>query len=69
METTLLPEIDFIGRVEEGVRVYEWRAHQLWRLGVPRMLAEMFADMVDWHDVAALVRYDCPPLLAMEIAR
>jgi hypothetical protein len=48
--------------------VREWRADQLSRLGVPRLLARAFADDVDWHEVADLVARGCPPLLALQIA-
>jgi hypothetical protein len=56
------------GRVEE-LRVHEWRAEQLRRLGLPALTADAFAAYVDWHDVAALVRRGCPPGLALDIAR
>ena len=69
METTLLSEIEFDAHQDEDARVHEWRVDQLWRLGIPRVLAIEFAGAVDWHDVAALVRRGCPPLLAVEIAR
>jgi hypothetical protein len=32
-------------------------------------MALAFADVVDWHDLAALVRRGCPPILALEIVR
>jgi hypothetical protein len=66
---TVLPEIAFDAHDEEETKVREWRVHQLWQLGIPRLLADAFAEAVDWHDVAALVRRGCPPLLALEIAR
>ena len=69
METTLLPEIEFDAGDDEDARVHEWRVDQLWRLGIPWLLADKFAGAVDWHDVAALVRRRCAPLLALEIAR
>jgi hypothetical protein len=53
----------------EELQVHEWRTAQLYRLGLPRVLAETFAGRVDWHEVAALVGRGCPPLLAVEIAR
>jgi hypothetical protein len=53
----------------EDLRVHEWRAAQLKRLGVPVSLAEAVADRVDWHQVAGLVRRGCPPRLALRIAR
>jgi hypothetical protein len=69
METPLLPQIDFDARDDEDLKVHDWRAHQLQRLGLPRMVAEAFAGTVDWHDVAALVGSGCPISLAVEIAR
>jgi hypothetical protein len=38
-------------------------------LGLPRALAETFAGLVDWHEIAALVARGCPPNLALEIVR
>ena len=48
--------------------VHTWRASQLRRLGVPGTLAEIYADRVDWHQVARLVRRGCPPGLALRMA-
>jgi len=47
--------------------VHNWRVSQLERLGVPGVLAEMYADHIDWHHVARLVREGCPPGLALRI--
>jgi hypothetical protein len=47
--------------------VHNWRVSQLTRLGVPEPLAEMYADHIDWHQVARLVRRGCPPWLALRI--
>jgi hypothetical protein len=47
--------------------VHNWRVSQLERLGVPGLLAEIYADHIDWHQVARLVRRGCPPLLALRI--
>ena len=66
---TLLQDTDFSPAEDEETKVRNWRAHQLWRLGMPRLLAEAFADDVDWHDVAALVARGCPIFLAVDIAR
>jgi hypothetical protein len=49
--------------------VHAWRTEQLWRLGLPRVLAEMFADLVDWHALAELIELGCSPELALEIVR
>ncbi len=69
METTPLSDIDLDAGNDEDTRVHEWRVDQLWRLGIPRLLASELAAGVDWHDVAALVQHGCPALLALEIAR
>ena len=47
--------------------VHNWRVSQLTRLGIPGSLAEIYADHVDWHQVARLVRHGCPPRLALSI--
>jgi hypothetical protein len=56
-------------RNDEEELVLEWRVTQLERLGVSRLRAEMFANLVDWHEIAALVRGGCAPELAVEIVR
>lgn len=56
------------GRKEDRL-VRDWRALQLQRLGLSRLLARRFADIVDWHDVATLVERGCPPELALRIVR
>jgi hypothetical protein len=45
------------------------RAEQLRRLGLSRILADTFAGLVDWHEIAALVARGCPPELPLEVAR
>ena len=47
--------------------VHNWRVTQLTRLGVAGTLAEIYADQIDWHQIAALVRRGCPPQLALRI--
>jgi hypothetical protein len=49
--------------------IHDWQVEQLRRLGVPRSLAEAFADRVDWHEIAGLVERGCAPELALEIVR
>jgi len=49
--------------------VHNWRVTQLTRLGIPGSLAETYADRIDWHQVARLVRRGCPPRLALRIVR
>ena len=48
--------------------VHDWRVSQLTRLGVPASLAEVYADRIDWHQIARLIQRGCPPLLALRIA-
>ncbi len=39
--------------VDDGIlSVHRWRVSQLTRLGIPGTLAEMYADRIDWHQVA-----------------
>ena len=54
-------------RSREDLLVQAWRAEQLRRLGVPRLLAETYAALVDWHEIAGLVARGCSPELALEI--
>jgi hypothetical protein len=71
MEPIYMPLADMDSDTDDGsdeeLRVHAWRSEQLRELGVPRGLAELFADVVDWHSIAALVKRGCPPLLALEI--
>jgi hypothetical protein len=55
------------GDAEELI-VHNWRVDRLTRLGVPGSLAEVYADRLDWHQVARLVHRGCPPQLALRIA-
>jgi hypothetical protein len=54
---------------DELLRVREWRAEQLERLGFSRLIAQASAAIVDWYDVARLVARGCSPELALEIVR
>jgi hypothetical protein len=69
METILMPVEELDQRTNEIRRVRAWREEQLRRLGLPSLVAEAFADLVDWHALAALVDRGCPPELALEIVR
>jgi hypothetical protein len=51
----------------EDSLVHGWRVSQLTRLGVPGPQAEVYADRIDWHQIARLVRRGCPPELALRI--
>jgi hypothetical protein len=60
---------DLGGDMRETLVLRKWRAEQLRRLGVPSILAETFADAVDWHALSALIERGCPLGLALEIVR
>ena len=49
--------------------VHAWRVSRLTRFGIPGPVAEAYADRLDWHQIARLVRRGCPPLLALRIVR
>jgi hypothetical protein len=49
--------------------MHNWRVSQLTRLGLPGPLAEIYADRIDWHQIARLVQRGCPPRLALRIVR
>jgi hypothetical protein len=54
---------------EDELAVHNWRVSQLKRFGIPEALAEVYADRLDWHQVAHLVQRGCPVLLALRITR
>jgi hypothetical protein len=56
-------------RAREERLVRAWRVEQLQRLGLASIVAEAFADLVDWHAIAALVDRGCSPELALAIVR
>jgi hypothetical protein len=56
------------GISHDDLLVHNWRVSQLMRLGVPGPLAEVYADHLDWHQVARLVQRGCPARLAIRIA-
>jgi hypothetical protein len=66
MEPSISDQHD-IGHDEPSV--HNWRVSQLKRLGVPGPLAEIYADRIDWHQIARLVKNGCPPQLALRIVR
>jgi hypothetical protein len=53
----------------EEVLVHTWRVARLTQLGIPRAVAEVEADHLDWHQVARLVLHGCPPRLALRIVQ
>jgi hypothetical protein len=60
-------ETEFDSRRDQQGIVREWRTERLRQLGVPAAHAVLFADLVDWHAIAALVARGCPPTLALKI--
>jgi hypothetical protein len=60
---------DYCAIDHDEVLVHNWRVSQLTRLGIPGSLAEIYADRIDWHQVARLVQHGCPPRLALRIVR
>jgi hypothetical protein len=70
MEPILISDAELVQDAsDEDLAIHAWRAEQLRRVGISHILAETFAGIVDWHDVAALVARGCAPELALEIAR
>ena len=53
---------------QNDLLVHKWRVSQLIRLGIPQLLAEVYADRLDWHQIAHLVQHGCPVRLAIRIA-
>jgi hypothetical protein len=56
-------------RTDGELMILSWQAEQLRRLGLSHIVAETFAGLVDWHEIAELVGRGCPPELALEIVR
>jgi hypothetical protein len=69
MNVSVIPPEPRDGDMRETLAVRKWRAEELGRLGVPSILAETFADAVDWHALSALIERGCPLPLAREIVR
>jgi hypothetical protein len=67
--TETAPNAAYAATEDEQLLIDAWCAEQLRCLGVPPALAETYAGLVDWHEIAALVGRGCPPELALEIAR
>ena len=53
----------------EELLVHSWRVERLTELGIPGRWPGAYADHVDWHQVAWLVRRGCSPHLALRIVR
>ncbi|HEY2740717.1 MAG TPA: hypothetical protein VGI69_00885 [Gaiellaceae bacterium] len=63
------PEEKAMDSIATPLAVHDWRTEQLRRLGLPWILAEGFADLVDWHAVEDLVARGCTLSLALDIVR
>jgi hypothetical protein len=63
------PSIGHEAISRDDMLVHNWRVSQLAQLGIPGPLAEVYADRIDWHQIARLVRRGCPPHLALRIVR
>jgi hypothetical protein len=51
----------------DDLLVHNWRVSRLTHLGIPGPLAEIYADHLDWHQIARLVQHGCPVRLALRI--
>jgi hypothetical protein len=69
VEELATPIQDHDRSASETRLVHAWRSEQLRRLGLPSMLADAFADVIDWHALSALVARGCPLGLALQIVR
>jgi hypothetical protein len=67
MEPLVMPTTE-LDEPDKDLLVHGWRVEQLRAVGLTQLLAEIFADLVDWHEVATLVERGCTPELALEIA-
>lgn len=69
IDSIATPTEDLDRSERETLSAHAWRTEQLRRLGLPYVLAETFADFVDWHAVADLVERGCTLSLALDIVR
>jgi hypothetical protein len=53
----------------DDLLVHNWRVSRLEHLGIPGPLAEVYADQLDWHQIAKLMQHGCPLRLALRIVR
>lgn len=60
---------EFVENSDEEQAVNAWRTEQLQRLGFSWALADVCAGLVDWHEIADLVKRGCAPHLALDIVR
>ena len=56
MEPILISDEELVeDTADEGLLIHAWRAEQLQRLGLSRLLAETFAELIDWHETDELI--------------
>jgi len=67
MEPLVIPSEELDQKEREKGVLRAWRVEQLRHLGLPYVLADSFADRVDWHALANLVEHGCPLHLALDI--
>jgi hypothetical protein len=63
------PTQDLNRGASEAQLVHAWRSEQLRHLGLPFVLADVLADVIDWHALSALIERGCPVGLALAIVR
>jgi hypothetical protein len=63
------PTQDLDRSASEARLVHAWRSEQLRSLGLPFVLADAFADVIDWRELSALIERGCPVGLALAIVR
>jgi len=66
-EQVMIPIEELSRKDGEQGRLHAWRVEQLLALGIPWVLAEGFADRIDWHTLADLIDRGCPLHLALDI--
>jgi hypothetical protein len=69
METIEMFAEEFLDTSAEERAVNAWRTEQLERLGFSGALAQVCAGLVDWHEIADLVKRGCSAQLALDIVR
>ena len=53
MEPILISDAELVeNATDEELAIHSWHVEQLQRLGLPRILAEMFPELVDWNEIA-----------------
>ena len=69
MDEIATPTQDLDRGASEAPLVHAWRSEQLRDLGLPFVLADAYADVIDWHALSALIERGCPVGLALQIVR